>query len=227
MHGVNVMYPGECGDACRDNSACYWPGQYCRKPPGNCGGFGYCDVIPSGCTGPWDPVCGCNSMTYYNAECAAAEGVNVDYPGSCSCPDNAYCPAGSFCDKPDGYCSGWGMCQLQPDACEPLVDPVCGCDNVTYENDCEAAMAGTVVQYTGPCMPAVSDFDDDGDVDQSDFGILQRRLSGKGVSQPDAYCQPARMDADADVDGGDVLAFLVCLSGPNTAADSNCIDQMP
>jgi len=34
-----------------------------------------------------------------------------------------------------------------------------------------------------------------------------------------------RIDADQDVDGGDVLAFLACLGGPNTFADSDCIDR--
>lgn len=222
--GVNVAYPGTCGNICQDNSSCE-SGEYCRKEPGDCEGFGYCAAVPDGCWANWDPVCGCDGMTHSNAGCAAFYGVNVAYDGPCSCVDSADCPAGSYCDKSIGDCEGMGACQPYPVSCEPLLDPVCGCDNVTYENNCKAAMAGVTVQYMGPCMPAMSDFDGDGDVDQTDFGFLQRCISGTDVSQADPYCQSMKIDADQDVDSGDILAFLTCLSGPNTPADSDCIDR--
>ncbi|MDM8007941.1 MAG: Kazal-type serine protease inhibitor domain-containing protein [Phycisphaerae bacterium] len=224
MWGVSVAYPGECGVICQDNSTCE-PGEYCRKEPGDCEGIGYCADLPDGCWEYWNPVCGCDGMTHSNASCAALYGVNVAYDGPCSCTDNADCPAGSYCDRPVGECDSAGVCQPYPVSCEPLREPVCGCDNVTYENNCEAAMAGATIQYLGPCMPAMSDFDGDGDVDQTDFGFLQGCLSGKGVSPTEPYCQWMRIDADQDVDGGDVLAFLACLGGPNTFADSDCIDR--
>ncbi|HPD31112.1 MAG TPA: Kazal-type serine protease inhibitor domain-containing protein [Phycisphaerae bacterium] len=225
MWGVNVAYPGECGAICQDNSTCR-AGTYCRKEPSDCAGFGYCAEIPDGCGTYWDPVCGCDGVTYSNVSCAALYGVNVAFDDPCSsCIDDADCPAGSYCDKPVGDCDGAGVCEPFPAACEPLIEPVCGCDNVTYENFCEAAIAGVTVQYLGPCMPAISDYDGDGDVDQTDFGFLQRCISGKDVTQTDPYCQPMRMDADEDVDGGDILTFLACLGGPNTLADSDCIDQ--
>ncbi len=59
------------------------------------------------------------------------------------------------------------------------------------------------------------DFDDDGDVDQHDFGYLQACLSGVGVVQSSPACQSARLDVDADVDVDDVNLFQTCLSGPN------------
>ncbi len=57
------------------------------------------------------------------------------------------------------------------------------------------------------------DFDRDSDVDQSDFGFLQRCLSGTGISYPDG-CAPADLSADGAVDADDLDLFRACMSGP-------------
>jgi hypothetical protein len=36
-------------------------------------------------------------------------------------------------------------------SCSPRFDPVCGCDDVTYDNACLAAVAGAGVNHAGPC----------------------------------------------------------------------------
>jgi len=68
------------------------------------------------------------------------------------------------------------------------------------------------------------DFDGDGDVDQEDYGMFQRCLSGVTIPQEDPACAAARLDADGDVDRDDAALFLRCISGRDAAADADCAD---
>ncbi|MDM8007324.1 MAG: hypothetical protein QUV05_14385 [Phycisphaerae bacterium] len=68
------------------------------------------------------------------------------------------------------------------------------------------------------------DLDGDGDVDQTDFGLLQTCYSGNGIIQTAPACADAIMDADGDVDPEDFALFLGCLSGPGVEADEHCAD---
>jgi len=75
-----------------------------------------------------------------------------------------------------------------------------------------------LVDYDG--IPG--DFDDDGDVDQEDFGIIQSCLTGPAVGPPAPGCEDANLDGDLDVDQDDVAKFQLCISGPNVPGDHNC-----
>jgi hypothetical protein len=66
------------------------------------------------------------------------------------------------------------------------------------------------------------DFDNDSDVDQSDYGHFQTCLSGPGVVQPILDCQQADLDDDGDVDINDFGIFQTCMSGANVPADPGC-----
>jgi hypothetical protein len=68
---------------------------------------------------------------------------------SSACDDGLYCAL-----TPDMACSildQGGSCQPVPEACDTNYDPVCGCDNETYGNACEAALAEAGIAGIGEC----------------------------------------------------------------------------
>jgi len=70
--------------------------------------------------------------------------------------------------------------------------------------------------------PIPGDLDGDGDVDQEDFGRLQRCLTGDGIPQDQPDCDVADIDGDGDVDSEDVGFLIQCFSGPDEPADPEC-----
>ena len=151
--GVSVDYPGECNTSCWGNDDCA-ANEYCFFHV--CAAeTGICLPRPDTCPDLWDPVCGCDGMTYANACEAARVGVSIDYAGPCRptpCMDNTDCVAEHYCAKTIGDCGGVGECEPRPGGCPGVLDPVCGCDGNTYNNACEAAFAGVSIAYLGPCQ---------------------------------------------------------------------------
>lgn len=66
------------------------------------------------------------------------------------------CAANQFCEFAAGSCpkknsGAQGTCVAKPEGCIQVYDPVCGCDNKTYGNDCTRQQAGVSLKSTGAC----------------------------------------------------------------------------
>ena len=71
------------------------------------------------------------------------------------------CGSGAYCDFRDNRCGGGeniGSCERRPDLCQPVSTPVCGCDRMVYENECEASLAGTDIDSLGTCDTPANTF---------------------------------------------------------------------
>lgn len=81
-----------------------------------------------------------------------AKGCEVGRIGdnSASCEQASDCTRAEFC-RLDTQCGGEGSCVARPDTCQDIYAPVCGCDDKTYGNECEAHGAGVSVAKRGAC----------------------------------------------------------------------------
>ena len=117
-----------------------------------------------------------------------------------------------FCKMPEGHCccDFFGICTVMPDACYDLWDPVCGCDGVTYGNECESDAAGMSISYRGECNTICEpDFEPDGDVDGSDALTFKGYFGRNANNNPCDDLNPCRgdFDCDGDCDGSDAFIF--------------------
>jgi hypothetical protein len=133
--------------------------------------------------------------------CGSSSGVTQDSPVSeseqalrarrCDGPLHLRCADGQYCNAAqEGLCPGrrqTGVCAIEPQICPDIFKPVCGCDDQTYPNSCNAAAAGVAIAHDGACATPVAC-----------GGILARPCPGNGkcVDDPSDDCDPANGGAD-------------------------------
>jgi hypothetical protein len=153
--GVSVSYEGECTVECKQTEHCPDPrGQFCKKP--SCEEAGECAPRPNACPDVYAPVCGCDGVTYENACTANQHGATVKSEGPCRCDGRTgnTCSDGDFCDHDPGTCfirDAEGVCVEVGEYCLAVYDPVCGCDGVTYSNDCDRIQHRAQKLHDGAC----------------------------------------------------------------------------
>lgn len=78
------------------------------------------------------------------------EGKSCGSRGQASCNNGQYCKwaVGDICGAADAP----GKCAYRAEFCAEIYSPVCGCDDKTYGNACEASVAGISVSSQGECV---------------------------------------------------------------------------
>ncbi|UCD74468.1 MAG: hypothetical protein JSV91_11850 [Phycisphaerales bacterium] len=103
--------------------------------------FGWCLPLPVDCPDHWEPVCGCDELTYANACRAAVSGVSIEHTGKCEgfCPEDVNDTGVVDIDDLFQVLGAWGPC----DECVEDINA----DGVVDIDDVFAVLAGW-----GPCL---------------------------------------------------------------------------
>ncbi|MEM9072994.1 MAG: hypothetical protein AAGE52_31100 [Myxococcota bacterium] len=155
----------DAAGGCVDNRECS-PTDYCAAD--SCDGPGTCTMRPEICSGFFDPVCGCDGMTYGNGCNAASRGVRVASSGACGdtrcdipsrvgcCFTDAECRLGTVCRRATCSPGGEGTCVAAPTDGQCWVDSDCPSGGTCLEaNQCPCGSLCIVPDAPGRCALSI------------------------------------------------------------------------
>lgn len=163
--------PADAGSDAGGDQKCTLPspncpsGSYCEV--NGCGRDGVCRPVPKTESDVEAPVCGCNGVTYWNANVAARSYMSVRMNGACAdgtpylktCDKGTPCPQGSKCavlPSSGATCSitNSGICWRLPSSCPDVTKRYreCGLGNVGCTTKCDG-IDGEMKVYESKSCP--------------------------------------------------------------------------